>query len=376
MSLERDSTLCSRNQFRGRFLGLPDRRWPILAVAALALLPVAVRAQSFSQPISVSKNPISAQPGAIAVDSNGNIVVAWRDSSGISFSRSSDGQTFSSPQTIPNSGGDSSQPQLAVDSSGHTNLLWAAGDLFLSRSSDGAGTFSNGVDVSQGLGTLNSKPQMALGPQGEIDVVWGRNDVFFSESQDGGTHFSVPLKLNVAPGDTGGPSIAIAPDDTTYVAWPDDLNHPQCNIFFTKSTNSGASFPISSNIPNSGCAFDPLQILADSAGNIDLLWRNDSPIEDVFFSRSTDGGSNFSAPLDLSNDAGFEPRMFLDMSSSLDVVWVGPVSGTSGAIFFRRSTDGAFFSPAKTVNVPAPVGTLGPSSPQIAVAFSGNIDIA
>ena len=76
MSLERDSTLCSRNQFRGRFLGLPDRRWPILAVAALALLPVAVRAQSFSQPISVSKNPISAQPGAIAVDSNGNIVVA------------------------------------------------------------------------------------------------------------------------------------------------------------------------------------------------------------------------------------------------------------------------------------------------------------
>jgi len=64
-----------------------------LTVIALAFS-AAAQAQIFSPPISVSKNPIRPQPGAIVVDSNGNIVVAWRDASGISFSRSTDGQRF------------------------------------------------------------------------------------------------------------------------------------------------------------------------------------------------------------------------------------------------------------------------------------------
>src|SRR5207248_2916394 len=156
------------------------------------------------------------------------------------------------------------QPQIATDSSGNTNLVWDANDLLFSRSSDGGQTFTNPGDVSHGQGTLNSTPHMALGPKGEIDLVWGSADVFFSQSRDGGITFSAPLKLNVAPLDTGGPRIAVAADDTTYVVWADDLNHPQCNIFFTKSTDSGASFSVPSNVPNSGCAFYS-QVLVDGA---------------------------------------------------------------------------------------------------------------
>ena len=217
---------------------------------------------------------------------------------------------------------------------------------------------------------MSSAPQMALGPKGEIGVVWGRDDIFFSQSTDGGATFSVPLKLNVTSVETGGPRIAVAPDDTIYVVWA------ACNIFFTKSTDSGASFSVTSNVPNSGCVFDELQVSTDGTGNVNTLWRNDSPSQDVFFSRSTNGGSTFPAPLDLSNGSGFQPQMFLDPSGNLNVVWAQTVSGTSGAVIFRRSSDGTSFPPAKTVNAPGPVGVLAASSPQIAVDPKGNIDIA
>src|SRR5947209_2205059 len=67
------------------------------------------------------------------------------------------------------------------------------------------------------------------------------------------------------------------------------------------------------------------QIAVDSTGGINIVWLDNTPgYYAVFFSRSTDGGATFSTPQNLSNDpAGSSPQIAVDSSGNINVVWHG-----------------------------------------------------
>ena len=101
----------------------------------------------------------------------------------------------------------------------------------------------------------------------------------------------------------------------------------------------------------------------DPAGNIDLAWDDNSAgYAAIFFSRSTDGGSNFSSPVNLSNNplgTNSPPSINLDSNGNVYVVWVGGSTYAAGGTTYRKqdvflctSTDGGttFSSPADATN--------------------------
>lgn len=104
------------------------------------------------------------------------------------------------------------------------------------------------------------------------------------------------------------------------------------------------------NVSNDAGNSQVPQIAVDGRGNINVVWRDNSPgNSSVFFSRSSDGGATFSAPVNLSNNPGGSalfPQIAVDSSGNIYVVWFDSNSG-SPSIFFRRSTDdGTTFSPS------------------------------
>jgi hypothetical protein len=306
---------------------------------------------TFSTPKNISNNPAGANNPYLAVDSGGNINVVWVGSprtapSIIFFSRSSDGgATFSTPIAV--STNPSHGPLVAVDFAGNINVTWIEGldgpfHAAFSRSSDGGATFTAPKQIS-GLSEVDPGPRMALDSKGNIYVVWyttPNGNIYLSYSSDGGATFSNTNITNYsgfpAPSPSA-PQIAIDSGGNINVAWEDNRSGP-LDIFFSHSSDGGATFPTSQNLSNMGGAGDP-QIATGLNGSINIVWQDSAPgNSQVFFTQSSDGGATFSVPQNLSNDSGNSqgPMIAMDPTSNANVLWIDNTPGNND-VFFSRS---------------------------------------
>jgi hypothetical protein len=130
--------------------------------------------------------------------------------------------------------------------------------------------------------------------------------------------------------------------NNVYVVWLDDTLGSR-EIFLRRSTDGGTTFDSKiinlskNNVEGGGGAFNP-EITA-LANNVYVVWEN-TPDNNgqIFFSKSSDGGTTFSNPISLGNNTGFsgDPQIAVSKSNYVYVVWHNAGDGIS----FRRSTDG------------------------------------
>jgi hypothetical protein len=340
---------------------------------------------TFSSPQNLSDNQGDAGGAQIAVDSTGNIYVAWggpgSSSDSIFFTHSSDGgTTFSTPMIISNhpSGG-ARGPSMAVDSGGNINVTWGGAylprTLFFSRSSDGGATFSTPVSVSNSGEAQDG--QVAVDSSGNINVVWcdgyGEFQVAFSRSVNGGASFSAPNIVSYA-GETCHPAMTLDSKGNIYIAW--DLQ-PYGDIYVGRSSDGGATFSytdITNKTTNATSSHE--RITTDLSGNIYVVWTQ-IPSGDnhtyVFLSHSSDGGATFSTPQNLSNNLGADddPQIAAGLNSNINIVWRDIAPGNSQVFFAQSSDGGASFSTPQ--NLSNDSGTAG--NPVIAMDSTSNVNI-
>lgn len=358
-------------------------------ILGLAMLSTTAHAQvPFSGPKNISNNSDFSFTPQVSVDSAGNIFIVWEDdtdtNANILFSRSTDGGvTFSTPQSVSHTSGFSFNPRIAVDAHGAINVVWEDDspgnlDVFFSRSTDGGTTFSSPIDLSADAAD-SANPQVATDATGNIFVVW-ENDtaglgILFSRSIDGGLTFSAPVFLSTNMGGSVSPQMLVDLTGNINVVWEDD-SVGAADISYSRSANSGVSFStpksLSRNVGNSVSA----QIAVDLAGNINVIWENNSPGNlDVFYSRSTDNGTTFSIPKNLSNDLGDSrsPQIAVDSSGSVNVLWAANIPPNFNTdVFFVRSNDGgATFSAVQ--NLSSNVGFS--ANPWLNVDAGGNVNV-
>src|SRR6266705_3467719 len=233
---------------------------------------------TFSTPQNLSNDPAGSSAPQIAVDSSGNINVVWQDNPPgnyqIFFTRSSDGgATFSAPMNISNDPRGAGSPYMAVDSGGNINVAWVSSPtvvpyiISFSRSSDGGATFTTPMVISY-LSEVDLGFRMALDSKGNLYAVWDTQpygNIYLSHSSDGGATFSYTAITNKTSG-TGpqGQQIAIDSSDNINVVW---------NIFFSRSSDGGATFSTPQNLSNDLGNSYASQIATDSSGNINVVWQ-------------------------------------------------------------------------------------------------------
>lgn len=108
---------------------------------------------------------------------------------------------------------------------------------------------------------------------------------------------------------------------------------------FAQTTSPGFTNAVTiSNISSDSQSPD---ILASNDGVFALWLENKSGRSDVFFSKSTDGGSTFTNPINLSgtNSGQSGYAAFAQKGKDVYVVWQTSLSGTA-SVFLTKSTDG------------------------------------
>jgi len=148
-------------------------------------------------------------------------------------------------------------------------------------------------------------PRVALDSTEAVNVVWGdtKNNlgtVLFLRSTDLGFTFTAPVNVSRSSGVAFDPKIAVDPDDGINVAWQDTAPGRSV-IMFSRSTDGGETFSNPKQLSTGTGAATEAGIASDAAGNLNVVWADESTgSAQAYYSRSTDHGQTFSAPLDVS----------------------------------------------------------------------------
>jgi hypothetical protein len=273
----------------------------------------------------ITRGPFGAFEGAgdpvPAVDNNGRMYVAY-----IAFDRSTpdnglfvqtstnNGTSWSSPvAVIQHTGGGSSdfedKPYAACDYSSGSPYLnnyyvtWTrfllSGEtpIYVSRSTNGGSSFSAPLRISTSSSCQFSCP--TVGPNGEVYAVWfnySNSTIKFDRSTDGGTTWG---------------------SDITVASFDDDFPSNPCGSFRTPA------YPVIACDISTG----------PRRGWLYVCWadaRNGNP--DIYFSRSTNGGTSWSAAMRIDDDATGRWQWWQWMA-------VSPTTGEIGVSWIDRRED-------------------------------------
>ena len=314
-----------------------------------------------SAPIDLGEADVDDDFGqpVIATDPSGNIDVAWINTGGPEFVRSTNGgQTFSAPITIPSNMQDTvdgNDIQMGVDGSGNINLLWhreltetgTVPNSFFSRSTDGGMTFS--PETNPGGAT---SAQLVVAPGGNISIIWfdQTSSNLLAVSSSDGVNFSAPTTIWTAVGNPMDLFVESGPQGQIYLFWTQVVTMTNCSILSSSSANGASFSPVLNISSGAGSCNQTPSAFVDSNGNVIVAWDADG--SSLFFSHSTNQGLNFSAPVSIpTNPSPLAPQLTASVNGTIYIVWqAGSVES------FARSTDGgATFSDA------GPTIVLGPS---------------
>ena len=373
---------------------------------------------AFSGTMAVAKTdlPTQALQPQIAVNSAG-AYVAWAgtNSSGggdVFFSSLASGASnWSPPVNVSNSKGIASGsapvPRIATDPNGGVDIVWGQSAAYFARSTDNGNSFA--VTLLSSSPMASASPRMAINAQGTVYVVWENADPNFPstncptitfarsiDSGDSGAHFGnypVDDTLTVnqvsQSGCTFDVQIALGAKNTIHLLWANDHSNISSirDLITTYQTDSGSGFAGFDKADQQGfqnlattAAYTP-QMAIDSSGNINVVWMGEvsqsDPRQLVNFSRSTDGGGQFTnlppltnAPASGARATGF-PQIATETSGAIDIIWQqASATNPNNAydIVIARSTDGATFKRFTLDNSPTVTGNTG----QLAVDGSGN----
>jgi hypothetical protein len=347
----------------------------------------------------------------LAVDSKGNIDLAVVHRPGLDPLYSMDFLRLPAGAAVVKS--DTTLPlyslhqHLATDASGNIYVTWLASPAtssnpsFLngvfSRSDDGGATFTSPVSLFD----RGATPELVLDSSRNIFVVWStlnnpgfQETATFARSTDGGKTFSAGTPLSDQAKMAVGPHIAVTSKDRIDVIWQYNSmgtlcdssngfrNCSPCDIFFAQSADGGTSFSAPVNVSNSsGCAGlddssglggpdeNDQQMQVDFTGNVNIVW--DDSIAGVMFRRSTDGGSGFSTSINVSPSQGVFPKVATDSQGGIDVIWA-PSDGSAALVFSRSSDGGVTFSQPKSMGAGQ---SASAGNAQLATDANGDVDV-
>ncbi len=184
-------------------------------------------------------------------------------------------------------------------------------DIFFSKSTDNGASFSNPVGLTNYKPGIKQEPKIAISGK-NLYIIWsdyslGAAELFFTKSADNGTSFSSPLALGTSFGAVGETRLS-AYANNVYVMWIGSANNVNAGaVLFKASTNNGSTFGNTISLSNNGIASKPEMSLAGN--NVYVVWYNTTlqasgnvVDDEILFAKSTTNGSDFSNPINISNN--------------------------------------------------------------------------
>jgi len=251
-------------------------------------------------------------------------------------------------------------PQVAMDANGEALVAWQQSDsarfqIFLSEYRNNSWTHPASLSDNISLNRYAASPQVAMDGNGNAMVVWyqddgttdcggaGCNQIFVSEYRNGSWTHPASLTDNISPDgeSVGFPQVAMDGNGNAVVVWPQDDGTTDCGgsactqIFVSEYRNGSWTHPadLTDNIsPDGSDAYNP-EVAMDANGNALVGWRQKDGTTDcggagcyqIYVSEYRNG--SWTHPADLTDNISpdghdaFIPQVAMDANGNAVVVW-------------------------------------------------------
>jgi hypothetical protein len=277
--------------------------------------------------------------------------VVWQDPRDgnleIYYKRSTDeGITWGTDTRLTNSNSDSYYPSIALSGS-LVHVVWEDNrdgndEIYYKRSTDGG--INWGADTRLTSNSAYSwTPSLAVNGS-NIHVVWkdmrdsSTGELYYKRSTDGGINWGADTRLTNNPAYTNYGSVAVS-GTTVHIAWYDNRDG-NYEIYYKRSTDGGLSWGTDTRLTNDP-AFSSSPSISVSGLTVHIVWHDsrDGNTE-VYYKRSTDGGTSWGTDTRLSNIPYFSSLPNISVSGSVvHVAWQDNRDGND-EIYYKRSIDG------------------------------------
>lgn len=249
--------------------------------------------------------------------------------------------------------------------------------------------------ISQDDNFMGWYTRIAVDSDDNIHVVWNeridnlplQNEIHYSRSSDYGQNWSamnqdIIISFNDSVDANTNSSIAIDSEDNIFVVWPEDVIDIR-EIHYSISRDGGNTWTGQSrdyylSTLGGTDALNP-DIAIDENDVIHVVWNQDNPatgIDEIFYSRSTNGGATWSAETIISypdGDAASTPEIEVGADNEIYVVWKesDDVVTTNSVVNVSISTDGGLTWSGTTADIPLTQSFRMIYDPRIVVDSNG-----
>jgi len=290
---------------------------------------------------------------------------------------------FCTSVNISRNDNDSLHPIIFRESSGTLNLIWDNATIgnnviMFCRSTNNGVSWSTPINVSS-IYKNSYYPTITADSAGNLNAAWRDGaitdkEIMYSRSVDNGVTWSVPTNISNNSTQSFNPTITVDSDHNLFLAWEDQLPD-STEILFSRSSDNGSTWSLPANISrNSGLSVRP-RIIVDKNDNLHLAWKDSNfGSGEILYSHSTNHGESWDLPKNISNNADESRNLTItvDSSNNLNIAWQDGSSGYYEILFSRSTDNGVTWSVPITIT-----NSSGHSGfPNITADSAGNLYIA
>ena len=325
-----------------------------MTVIGIFLFALAARADWSANKRLTWSSGASEKP-SIAITPGGALHVVWHDGSTgnyeIYYRKSLDeGMTWGTTQRLTWTTGDSLVPKIAADSAGGIHVVWQddtpiTNDIYYRGSTDGGSTWSAVKRMTMTSGESYA-PAIAVDPDNTIHVVWydhtpGDPEIYYAKSEDGGPTWSAARRLTWTSDYSRAPAIAAQSAKDLHLVWSNNASGND-EVFYRKSQDGGSTWSAAQRLTYTSGGSYGSDLTVDSGGNICAVWYDYTPgFADLYCRRSTDGGTNWGPIKRITYTGGstYGPAMALDINQVVHLAFYDDSPGLY-EIYYKKSLDG------------------------------------
>jgi hypothetical protein len=169
-----------------------------------------------------------------------------------------------------------------------------------------AAVFGESVLVNGHEAGTQMSPRITVDASSNISVVWadyqGGQAIYYGRSEDDGGTFLPKVKVDDAgvPSQRSSPAVAVNDTGSIFIVWSDERGGVS-RIYFSKSDDNGSTFSANLNVSALGSIVQSEPDIAIANSTIYVVWAEDTngtaAYPNVFMSRSLDWGQTFLTPV-------------------------------------------------------------------------------
>jgi hypothetical protein len=179
-----------------------------------------------------------------------------------------------------------------------------------------------------------------------VHAVWydnrdGNYEIYYKRSDDGGVTWGADTRLTDDPNWSYAPSVAVAGSEV-HVVWEDDRDQ-DTEVYYKCSTDNGTTWG-PDVLVTTAAGSQGMPSVAAIAGYVHVTWSDFTMMgnTEIYYGRSTDSGTTWETPCQISNAAGFSTNSSIAAhESNVHIAWHDSrFAWFNNEIYYRHSTDG------------------------------------